>query len=138
MVNFKFAGPMVVGVLLGVFSLIAQSSWISAGAVHGARADADLARQVIGKYTKTTDREDIEDSYPTFLPAREKLPLVPAVAVQTMLNFATHAGAKTAKAESFIDNSALLELEKSGFVERLYNSVFDDRLEGEPKWKKLA
>ena len=29
-----------------------------------------------------------------FLPAWEKLPLVPAAAVQTMLNFATHPGAK--------------------------------------------
>jgi NitT/TauT family transport system substrate-binding protein len=85
-----------------------------------ARADAELAKQIIGKYTKTTDRDDLEDSYRTFLPAWERLPLVPAAAVQTMLKFATHPGAKTAKAESFIDNSALLELEKSGFVDRLY------------------
>ncbi|HYT56618.1 MAG TPA: ABC transporter substrate-binding protein [Verrucomicrobiae bacterium] len=85
-----------------------------------ARADAELAKQIIGKYTKTTDRDDLEDSYRTFLPAWEKVPVVPVASVQTMLNFATHPGAKTAKAESFIDNSALLELEKSGFVDRLY------------------
>jgi ABC-type nitrate/sulfonate/bicarbonate transport system substrate-binding protein len=85
-----------------------------------ARADAELAKQIIGKYTKTTDRDDLEDSYRTFLPAWEKVPLVPVAAVQTMLNFATHPAAKTAKPENFIDNSALLELEKSGFVERLY------------------
>ena len=75
---------------------------------------------MIGKYTKTTDRDDLEDSYRTFLPAWEKLPVVPTAAVQTMLNFATHPAAKTAKAENFIDNSALLELERSGFVDRLY------------------
>ena len=46
--------------------------------------------------------------------------MVPTAAVQTMLNFANHPAAKTAKAESFIDNSALAELEKSGFVDRLY------------------
>lgn len=85
-----------------------------------ARADAELAKQVIGKYTKTTDREDLEDAYKTFLPAWEKLPLVPTAAVQTMLNFATHQAAKSARAESFIDNSAVLELEKSGFIDRLY------------------
>ena len=85
-----------------------------------ARADAELAKQMIGKYTKTADQDDLEDSYRTFLPAWEKAPMVPAAAVQTMLNFATHPGAKTAKPESFIDNSALLELEKSGFIERLY------------------
>ena len=41
-------------------------------------------------------------------------------AVQTMLNFATHPGAKTAKPETFIDNSILAEIGKSGFVDRLY------------------
>lgn len=85
-----------------------------------ARADGELAKQIIGKYTKTTDRDDLEDSYRTFLPAWERLPLVPVAAVQTMLNFARHPAAKTAKAENFIDNSALIELDKSGFVEQLY------------------
>ncbi len=85
-----------------------------------ARADAELAKQVIGKYTKTTDRDDLEDAYRTFMPAWEKVPVVPTAAVQTMLNFATHPAAKTAKPESFIDNSALIDLEKSGFIDRLY------------------
>ena len=85
-----------------------------------ARTDPELAKQIIGKYTKTTDQDDLEDSYRTFLPAWEKTPAVPAAAVQTMLNFATSPVAKTAKPESFIDNSALMELEKSGFIDRLY------------------
>jgi NitT/TauT family transport system substrate-binding protein len=85
-----------------------------------AHAEPELAKQVIGKYTKTTDRDDLEDAYRTFSPAWEKIPLVPAAAVQTMLNFATHAAAKSAKAESFIDNSAVIDLEKSGFIDRLY------------------
>lgn len=85
-----------------------------------ARTDADFAKQVIGKYTKTTDVADLEDSYKTFLPAWERLPLVPAAAVQTMLNFATHPGAKTARPETFIDNSILTEIGKSGFVDKLY------------------
>ncbi len=85
-----------------------------------AHAEPELAKQMIGKYTKTTDRDDLEDSYRTFLPAWEKLPAVPTAAVQTMLNFATHPAAKTAKAEIFIDNSALVELDKLGFVDRLY------------------
>ena len=54
------------------------------------RTDAEYAKQIIGKYTKTTDVADLENSYQTFLPAWERLPLVPAAAVQTMLNFATH------------------------------------------------
>jgi NitT/TauT family transport system substrate-binding protein len=85
-----------------------------------ARTDADYAKQIIGKYTKTTDMNDLENSYQTFLPAWEKLPVVPAAAVQTMLNFATHPAAKSAKPESFIDNSILAEIGKSGFVDKLY------------------
>ena len=88
--------------------------------IKAARADPELAKQVIGKYTKTTDRDDLDDSYKTFLPAWEKAPYVSSAAVQTMLNFATHPAAKTAKPEAFIDNSAVAELEKSGFVDRLY------------------
>jgi NitT/TauT family transport system substrate-binding protein len=85
-----------------------------------ARTDAEYAKQIIGKYTKTTDADDLDNSYQTFLPAWEKLPLVPAAAVQTMLNFATHPAAKTAKPETFIDNSILAEIGKSGFVDKLY------------------
>ena len=32
-------------------------------------SDAELAKQIIGKYTKTTDAADLESSYQTFLPA---------------------------------------------------------------------
>jgi NitT/TauT family transport system substrate-binding protein len=85
-----------------------------------AHTDAELAKQLIGKYTKTTDPSDLENSYQTFLPAWERLPIVPAAAVQTMLNFAAHPGAKAAKPDTFIDNSILAELGKSGFVDRLY------------------
>jgi hypothetical protein len=48
------------------------------------------------------------------------LPIVPAAAVQSLLNFAAHPGAKTGKPEAFIDNSLLAELGKSGFVDKLY------------------
>src|SRR5215471_18823903 len=34
-------------------------------------AEPDFAKQVIGKYTKTTDSADLENSYQTFLPAWE-------------------------------------------------------------------
>lgn len=82
--------------------------------------EPDLAKQVIGKYTKTTNAEDLENSYQTFRAAWERQPVVPTAAVQTMLNFASHPAAKTAKPESLIDNSLLTEIAKSGFIERLY------------------
>jgi hypothetical protein len=82
--------------------------------------EPEFTKQVIGKYTKTTDAADLENSYQAFFPAWERLPLVPAAAVQTMLNFVTHPGAKTAKPETCSDNSILAEIGKSGFVDRLY------------------
>jgi ABC-type nitrate/sulfonate/bicarbonate transport system substrate-binding protein len=85
-----------------------------------ALTDAEFTKQMIGKYTKTTDANDLESSYQAFLPAWERLPIVPAAAVQTMLNFASHPSAKTAKPETLIDNSVLTELDKSGFVDKLY------------------
>jgi ABC-type nitrate/sulfonate/bicarbonate transport system substrate-binding protein len=85
-----------------------------------ALTDAEFTKQMIGKYTKTTDPNDLESSYQAFLPAWERLPIVPAAAVQTMLNFASHSGAKAAKPETLIDNSVLTEIDKSGFVDKLY------------------
>jgi ABC-type nitrate/sulfonate/bicarbonate transport system substrate-binding protein len=84
------------------------------------RTDAEQAKQAIGKYTKSTDADDLEETYRTFLPAWEKLPYVSAGAVQTMLNFAAHPAAKTAKPEQLIDISFLAELERSGFIDKLY------------------
>jgi hypothetical protein len=75
---------------------------------------------VIGKYTKTTDQEDLRETYETFVKVWERTPYVSAAAVQNVLNFAKHPAAKTAKPEQFIDNSILAELERSGFVNQLY------------------
>jgi NitT/TauT family transport system substrate-binding protein len=85
-----------------------------------ARTDPPSARQAIGKYTKMTDADDLEETYRTFLPAWDKVPYVSAAGVQTLLNFAANPAAKTAKPEQFIDNAMLAELDKSGFIEKLY------------------
>lgn len=85
-----------------------------------ARNDPELAKQVIAKYTKTDDKRDLDDSYKTNFTAWERAPYVSLPAVQTMLNFANHPAGKSAKPEQFVDNSLIAELEKSGFMDRLY------------------
>jgi ABC-type nitrate/sulfonate/bicarbonate transport system substrate-binding protein len=85
-----------------------------------ARTDAEQAKQAIGKYTKLTDADDLEETYRTFLPVWEKVPYVSAAGVQTLLDFAANPAAKTAKPEKFFDNSMVAELEKSGFIDKLY------------------
>ena len=85
-----------------------------------ARTNPEETKRVIGKYTKTTDQEDLQETYQTFIKVWERVPYVSAAAVQNVLNFAKHPAAKTAKPEQFIDNSILAELERSGFVNQLY------------------
>ena len=89
-------------------------------AVKIASANPKEAKQAISKYTKTTNEEDLEETYQTFAKVWERVPYVSTAAVQSVLNFTRHPGAKTAKPEQFIDNSILAELEKSGFVTQLY------------------
>ncbi len=85
-----------------------------------ARTDAEQAKQAIGKYTKSTDADDLDETYRTFLAAWDKVPYVSAAGVQTLLNFANQPAAKTAKPEQLIDNSFIAEFDKSGFIDKLY------------------
>lgn len=85
-----------------------------------ARTDPELTKQIIGKYTKTENKEDLDETYNTYVRAWEPAPLVSSVGMQTLLNYAINPNAKTAKPEQFIDNSFVIELEKSGFIKELY------------------
>ena len=85
-----------------------------------ARTDPDTTKQIIGKYTKTENKEDLDETYNTYVKAWEQVPYVSAPAMQAVLNFAINPNAKTAKPEQFIDNSFVAELEKSGFIKELY------------------
>ncbi|MEK6562736.1 MAG: hypothetical protein AABZ59_06105, partial [Candidatus Binatota bacterium] len=85
-----------------------------------AKSDPEEAKKVVGKYTKTTDQEDLEETYRTFVGVWDRVPYVSPAAVQTILNFSTSPNAKTAKPEQFIDNSIIEELERSGFIQQLY------------------
>jgi len=85
-----------------------------------ARTDPETTKQIIGKYTKTENREDLDETYNTFAKAWEQAPYVSVAAMQTLLNFSINPAGKTAKPEQFIDNSFVAELEKSGFIRDLY------------------
>ncbi len=85
-----------------------------------ARTDPETTKQVIGKYTKTENKEDLDETYDTYVKAWEQAPYVSAAGMQTLLNFSINPAGKTAKPEQFIDNSFVAELEKSGFIKELY------------------
>lgn len=85
-----------------------------------ARTDPETTKQIIGKYTKTENKEDLDETYNTYVKAWEQVPYVSGPAMQAVLNFAINPNAKTAKPEQFIDNSFVADLEKSGFIKELY------------------
>jgi len=85
-----------------------------------ARTDAEATKQIISKYTKTDNKEDLDETYNTFAKVWEPAPYVSAAGMQTLLNFSVNPAGKTAKPEQFIDNSFVAELEKSGFIKELY------------------
>ena len=85
-----------------------------------ARTDAEATKQIIAKWTKTENKEDLDETYNTFAKVWEQAPYVSAAGMQTLLNYSVNPAGKTAKPEQFIDNSFVAELEKSGFIKELY------------------
>lgn len=83
--------------------------------------DKELAMKVIGKYTKTTDREAQAAAHSFATTFVERPPRLPYKAVETILAQIGEKDpkAKAHKAEDFIDPSFYNELEKSGFFKSL-------------------
>jgi NitT/TauT family transport system substrate-binding protein len=83
--------------------------------------DKELTMKVIGKYTKTTDREALETAYAFATTFIERPPHLPYKAVKTILAQIAEKEpkAKSFKAEDFIDATFYNELEKSGFFKSI-------------------
>lgn len=79
--------------------------------------DKELAMKVIGKYTRTEEREILEAAYAYATNFIERPPRLPYKAIETVIAqiAATDPKAKQYKAEDFIDPTFYNELEKSGF-----------------------
>jgi uncharacterized protein YecT (DUF1311 family) len=76
----------------------------------------------LSKSLKIDDREALEDVYRLYRQLYPEIPHVSPAAIQTQLTWMAErdAYAKAAKSEQFIDGSILREIEKSGFVTKLY------------------
>jgi hypothetical protein len=88
-------------------------------AVRYAVTNPKETKQIIGTFTKTTNQEDLDETYQTFIKVWERLPYVSAAAVQSVLN-SPAIPALSPRSRKIIDNSLLNELEKSGFGNQLY------------------
>jgi NitT/TauT family transport system substrate-binding protein len=83
--------------------------------------DKELAMKVIGKWTRTQDREALESSYEYATNFIERPPRLPYKAIDTILAQAmeTDPKARGRKADEFLDPSIYNELEKSGYFKSL-------------------
>lgn len=91
--------------------------------LHRFKTDKSFSSKVIGKYTRITDPEALEETYQHYaVKVMPKIPYPTTKGIQMVLD---EIGARTPKAKSlapdnFIDVSYLKELEQSGFIKKLY------------------
>ena len=83
--------------------------------------DKEFTMKVIGKYTKTDDREALESAYTFATTFIERPPRLPYKAIETILAQLAEKDPKVKdhKPEEFIDPTFYNELEKSGFFKSL-------------------
>ncbi len=84
------------------------------------KSEPEKTKKVIAKYTKTNSQDDLDESYHAFFVAWERVPYMSPAAIQTLIDFSQHPAAKSAKPGQFINNSFVAELERSGFIDRVY------------------
>lgn len=91
--------------------------------LHRFKTDKSFAVKVIGKYSRITDQEALEETYQHY--AVKVMPRVPYPTIKGIQMVLDEIGSRTPKAktlapESFIDVTYLKELEQSGFIKKLY------------------
>lgn len=76
----------------------------------------------MGTYLKISDREVLDEIYEHYADVFMPLPLPSTHGMQTLLEWMAQRDprAKEAKVDQFIDATILTEIEKSGFIARLY------------------
>ena len=90
--------------------------------IHLFKTKRTVAVPLLERYLKIFDRETIEEIYELFAPQFQKLPLPSQSGIQNLLNeFASkYPAARTLSHTAVTDTSFLEDLERGGFVVRLY------------------
>ncbi len=91
-------------------------------AIYVMKTDPKTSKQVISKYTKTTDATELEESYTAFASRLETVPYptVDAMKVAADALSATNPKAKSIDPKEYFDDSFVKELDSSGFIKALY------------------
>jgi NitT/TauT family transport system substrate-binding protein len=89
-----------------------------AEAIHRARTDRDAATRTMAKYTRLNDAELLAGLHRIYARRYLQKIYVNVEGVKNLLRFELHAD--EAKAEHFVDNSFVAELEREGLFQKLY------------------
>jgi ABC-type nitrate/sulfonate/bicarbonate transport system substrate-binding protein len=94
-------------------------------AIHRFKTDANFARNVIGKYTQTTDRAMLDETQKVYAAAFDRVPYPDIEAMKLGITQVaeTNPRARGADPQEFVDARLLREIEASGFVKRLYGET---------------
>ncbi|MBI3078561.1 MAG: ABC transporter substrate-binding protein, partial [Deltaproteobacteria bacterium] len=91
--------------------------------IAAAKRQKEFTKAVIGRYTRTTDPDVLEETYQLFvvkLLRRLPSPDLPAVRSALEVVARQNPRARSARPEAFVDDRFVKELEQSGLLERLY------------------
>ncbi len=93
--------------------------------LHRFLTDREFGLQVIGKYTRTEDREALLDAYEYYAPflVRDLEPSLAGLQSQLDELAESKPAARTAQPEQFIDKGPLERVRATGLVERLYGEA---------------
>jgi NitT/TauT family transport system substrate-binding protein len=88
--------------------------------MHRYRTDKEYSKRVLGKYGKITDDELLEGTWQDYAPTLEKVPRPSMKAIQFMIENQFKDKTPLPKPETFVDNSLVDQLERSGFIDSVY------------------
>jgi len=91
-------------------------------AIHYIKADKEVTKAIIGKYTRFTDPEGLERTYKNYTAVLLDVPYADPAGIKTLLDDMAAKNPKAAAADpkSFVDPSFVQEMEASGFIKQLY------------------
>ena len=98
-------------------------AWVEG--IKAFKTDKELSIKVLAKYLKIQDRDVLEKSYEIYRPVYKKLPYGDRRAVSFALDQMGKEIPEAARlnSDNFIDNTILAEIEKSGFIDQIYNET---------------
>jgi ABC-type nitrate/sulfonate/bicarbonate transport system substrate-binding protein len=89
-------------------------------AMHYVKTDKEGSIKILKKHLQVTDPEAVEGTYEFFA---KRLPRVPRTETEGIKNILASAGAAQKDPGDFVDMSLIDEIEREGFVQKLYGPV---------------